>query len=229
MNVIDETPTSWLIATENGGTETKTKCSPLNQLLYGHDLFGLLQHGDEIWMKDVDGEKAVTIIPSQESECFTLRLEDCPDLTLGEHHKTDLIEAMAEMYDEHDGESVEPLVALYDEIRSNMAREEVLSVFSAALSEWVEVREDGWYINGHVLLTLEGEIYHPGTNSRKRSGNGVVNDGSSVQAYGLRAADLTSGMDREITEDDETYRLTDREMKFIGKAIWLVENTPNRN
>jgi hypothetical protein len=229
MNVIDETPTSWLIATPDGGTETKTKCSDLNQLLYGHDLFGLLEYGDEIWMKSVDGEKDVTIIPDPESECYTLRLEDCPDLTLGEHHKTDLVEAMAKMYEEHDGDTVKALVTLYDDIRAGMVRGDVLDIFAEALSERVEVRDDGWLINGHVLLTFEAEIYHPSTDSRKRQGNGVVAEGSSVQAYGLRAATLTEDMDRDITTNGESYRLTNKEMKFIGKAVWLVENTPDRS
>jgi hypothetical protein len=36
-------------------------------------------------------------------------------------------------------------------------------------------------------------------------------------------------MDRDITTNGESYRLTNKEMKFIGKAVWLVENTPDRS
>lgn len=229
MNIVDETPTSWLIMTPDGSTETKTKSSDLNKLLYGHDLFALLEFGDEIWVKDPPEEKSVTIIPGEDAMCYTLRVEGLPDLSLGEHHKTKLIEAMAKIYDEYDGESVTPLLDLYDSIRSDMAREKVLSIFLDALSEKVEERDNGWFINGHLLLTYEGEMYHPSTHSRKRSGGRVVSEGSSTQAYSIRDyANVTEDMRREVTLNGEKYRLTDREMKFVGKAMWAIKNTPDR-
>lgn len=227
MEVIESNEVNWLVLTDDGRTETKTKASSLNQLLYGHNLFGLLDRGDEIWTKNPDDQQSITIIPGDEAKQYTLRFENAPDLTLGEHHKTDLIDAMAEMYNEYDGENIEPLLRLYDDVRANMVRQEVLGVFLDALSDKVAERDDGWFINGHLKLTYEGEFYHPSTESRKRSGQSVIGN-FGTQAYQVNVSSVTSEMDRDVTIDGESYRLTDSEMQFIGKAMWAIENTPDR-
>jgi hypothetical protein len=35
-------------------------------------------------------------------------------------------------------------------------------------------------------------------------------------------------MQREITVDGESYRLTEGEVEFLGLAMWAIENTPDR-
>ena len=227
MRVLDENNTNWLIMTSDGSTETKTKASNLNQLLYGQSLFGLLERGDEIWTKNPDNQQKITIVPGDEAKQYTLQPEDAPDLTLGEHHKTDLIDALAEMYDEYDGDDISPLLRLYDTVRANMVRQTILGVFVDALGDKVEEREDGWFINGHLKLTYEGELYHPSTDSRKRSGQSVIGNFGTT-AYNVNVSSVTSGMDRDVTIDGESYRLTDSEMQFIGKALWAIKNTPDR-
>lgn len=227
MRVLEENAVNWLVMTSDGSTETKTKSSNLNQLLYGQNLWGLIDEGSEIWTKNLDGEKSVTIIPGEDAKEYTLQIDDAPDLTLGEHRKTDLIDALAEMYDKYDGESVKPLVRLYDDVRENMARSNVLNVFLDAFSDKVEELEDGWLINGHLKLTYEGEFYHPSTDSRKRSGQSVIGD-FGTPAYNVNVSSVTSDMSRNLTIDGEKYRLTNKEMRFIGKAVWGIENTPDR-
>lgn len=227
MRILEENSTNWLVMTSDGSTATKTKSSELNQLLYGHNLWGLIDEGSEIWSKNPDGEQSITIIPGEDAKEYTLQLEDAPSLTLGEQRKTDLIEAMAEMYNKYDGESIEPLVRLYDEVRENMVRGSILSVFLDALRDKVRELEDGWMINGHLKLTFEGEFYHPSTESKKRSGQSVIGNFGTT-AYNVNVSAVTSDMSRDLTIDGEDYRLTNKEMTFIGKAIWAVENTPDR-
>jgi hypothetical protein len=228
MEILEENTTNWLVMTPDGSTETKTKSSPLNQLLYGHNLWGLLDTGDEIWThKGKEDEPTVTIIPG-ENDCYTIRLGNAPDLTIGAHHKTDLIDALIEMYQEGDGESVQPITALYDSIRRDMLRADLLDAFSKAFAGKVEVRDDGWFINGHLLLNYEGEFYHPETDSRQRSGRSVIGVNSASEAYRLQVESPEEMMSREITIDGETRRLTPKEMKFLSKAIWAVEKTPDR-
>lgn len=229
MQVLEENSTNWLILTENGSTTTKTKASSLNQLLYSHDLFGLLERGDEIWTcsNPEVAEPTVTIIPDDEAKCYTLRIGDHPDLTLGANHKSDLLDALVEVYETHNGNSVAPILDLYDSVRENMVRADVLKPFARVLTDKVEERDDGWFINGHLLLTYEGEFYHSDHTSRTRSGR-VIGEGMARQAYKLSTDAPTSDMRRSVTVDGQTYRLTDSETEFVAKAMWAIENTPDR-
>lgn len=226
MQVLEENDTNWLILTDEGSTETKTKASDLNKLLYGKDLWGLLDTGSEVWINSgAEGEPKVTLIPDDNAECYTIRLEKGDDLHLGAHHKTDLVDALAEMYEEHDGESVAPILDLYEEIREGMVRGEVLSAFlRGGIADRVEQREGGWFINGHLLLTWEGDFYHPNNVSRNRSGS-VIGKGTSVEAYGVNIDPPTGDMAREVTVEGKTYRLTNAEVEFLARAMWGIENT----
>jgi hypothetical protein len=225
IEVIDDNPTNWLVLTPEG-TETKSKDSKLNQLLYGHDLFGLIDRGDEIWQKSgVEDEPSVTVIPDEDALCYTIQLDSGPDLTLGANHKTELIDALAEVYDRDDG-SIKPILDLYDRIREDMIRDFVLTPFAKAFSDKVEERDDGWLIYDHLLLTLEGDFFHPNTDSKQRSGSSVIPAGSNNRAYsGVNIGNPEQSMAREITVDGESYRLTTKEVTFLAKAIWAVQNT----
>lgn len=227
MQVLDENETNFLVHTDDG-TATKTKASNLNKLLFGHNLAGLLQEGSEVWSINPDGEPRVTVIPDENAECYTIRIEDAPqDLNLGKHHKTDLVDVLAEVYQEHDGESVKPLLRLYEDVRENMVRDFLLDQFQKVFGDRVEVRDQGWFINGHLLLTFENEFYHSEAVSRNRSGS-VIGEGMSIEAYGLQMDDPAADINRRVSYDGEDYRLTDAEMEFLGRAMWAIEETPDR-
>jgi hypothetical protein len=229
MQVLDDNSENWLLLTDDGSTVTKTKSSNLNQLLFGHDLFSLLETGNEVWVsKDRDDEPQVTVIPDDEAQCYTLRVGDLPPLTLPENRKSDLIDALAEVYEDYDGRSSVPLVQLYDEVRGNMVRDTVLEVFVPAFGARIEERDDGWFINGHLLLNFEGEFHHPTTTSRQRSGQIVIGSGAAAEAYDVSLDKVAASMQREITVDGESYRLTEGEVEFLSLAMWAIENTPDR-
>lgn len=229
VTILEDNDSNWLIATESGPT-TKTKSSELNQLLYGHNLFGLIEDGNQIWQNcGAEGEPSVTLIPGEEAKKYTIEISEAPKLTLGKHHKTDLIDALAEVYEDHDGDSVQPILDLYDSIREDMIRESVLEPFADAFSGEVAVRDDGWLINGHLLLTLEGDFFHPNTKSHTRSGGQCIPLGSKESAYSVRVGKPEQSMSRSVTVDGEDYRLTTKEVRFIAKAMWAVENTPDRS
>jgi hypothetical protein len=228
MEVLEENPTNWLIMTADGSTATKTKSSDLNQLLYGHDLFGLLDTGNTIWQSQGrEDEPSVTIIPDDNAECYTIRVGDYPDLTLGAQRKTDLVDAMTEMYEDYGGESLAPILDLYEKVRSNMIREKVLRPFLDVFGDKVAERDDGWFINGHLLLTYEGDFYHPNNVSRNRSGS-VIGQGTSIAAYGVNIDAPKGSMKRNVTVDGEDYRLTNSEVTFLARAMWGIENTPDK-
>lgn len=229
MQVLEENNTNWLIMTADGSTATKTKSSDLNQLLYGEDLWGLLDTGTEIWMSNgADDEPKVTLIPDDNAECYTIRIEDGGQLHLGAHHKTDLVDALGTMYRDDDGESVAAILNLFDRIRSDMVRQDVLQPFlDGPLDGIIEGRDDGWFINGHLLLTWEREFYHPDNVSRNRSGS-VIGEGTSIAAYGVSFKSPSGEMSRQMEVGGETFRLTDAEMEFLSRAMWGIKNTPDK-
>jgi len=230
MQVLEKNATNFLVRNEDGSITTKTRDSDLNKLLFGHNLYGLIEEGSSVWQSSgAESEPEVTIIPDDESKSYTVRLDNAPDLTLGPHYKTDLIEALAAVYEQHDAESVAPLISLYDDVRESMIRKEVLAPFAKAFSDKVEVRDDGWFINGHLLLTFEGDFFHPNSQSRTRNGRGVTSHQSQMQAYSVDISNGSADMDRDVTLNGESYRLTDTEMNFLAKAIWAFENTPDRS
>jgi hypothetical protein len=229
MRVLESNATNFLVRNEDGSITTKTRDSDLNKLLFGHNLYGLIEEGSSVWTNSgSESEPKVTLIPDDEAKSYTLRLDNAPDLTLGPHYKTDLIEALAAVYEQHNAESVAPLLSLYDDVRENMIRKEVLEPFSRVFSDKVEVRDDGWFINGHLLLTFEGDFFHPNTTSRERSGGNVTSYQSQMQAYSVDISEGAADMSRDVTLNGESFRLTDTEMEFLGKLVWSIENTPDR-
>jgi len=237
MEVLQSNDANWLVQFDNGEVDTVTK-SPLNRLLFDHDLWGLLKKGDEIvTYQGGENQPKVTVIPSDDATEFTLKVKDAnDDLHLGEHHKPDLIDALKEAHEPDDGVDVLPIIDLYDTIREDMVRESVMERMAdyGPFSEAVEPRSGGWLIHDHLLLTWEGDFYHPDTTSRNRSGS-VIKDGARAEAYDLRldSCSLPSA-DRDVTIGGEQYRLTDAEMEFIARGVWAVAEAPrerqaNRN
>jgi hypothetical protein len=231
MQILDNNDTNYLVLTDDGSTETKSKASDLNKLLFEHRLFDLLQEGSEMWSSSGydDNCPAVHIHPDDNAECYTLQIMsgDYPKLTLGKHQKTDLVSALAEVYD-GDERSVQPLLTLYDDIRANMIREEALAGFADAFGDTVVRQEDGWFIHDHLLLTWDCELHHPRTESRQRSGQQVIGASSTKVAYDVNISAIEGEIDRNITHDGTDWRLTDGEVQFLAKVIWAVKNAPRR-
>jgi hypothetical protein len=228
MNVLEENPTNYLVRTSDGRAVTKTKSSNLNQLLYGHNLAGLLEEQEEVLQisPEAEEEPTATIIPQGEQK-YEMVFSTFPEsLVLGAHHKTLLVDALAETFQEYDSETVAPLVKLYEDTRKDMVRENALEAFNSLPG--VKARESGWFINGHLLLSWEGEFYHPKTDSRKRSGGVVVPVKSSSEAYNVSVDAAEADMERNVEHEGTTYRLTDSEVEFLAKAMWAIKNTPDQ-
>lgn len=228
MNVLEENSTNYLVQTSDGSIVTKTKSSNLNQLLYTHNLAGLLEEQDEMLQvtPEAEDESNATVIPLGDQRYELSFSSFSEPLVLSPHHKTLLVDALAEMFQEYESETVKPLLRLYEDIREDMVREEILEPFAALPG--VEHREDGWFINGHLLLSWEREFYHPLNDSRRRSGKQVVPVNSSSQAYNVSVDPAKADMNRVVEAEDGTYRLTDSEVEFLAKAMWAIENSPDR-
>lgn len=230
--IIEQNTVNMIVQSEDGSVDVVTR-SPMNRLLFDHNLWGVLRAEDDILvLSGQRGQQGVTLTPTGDDH-YRLELDEAADdLHLGPHQKHRLIDALQEVYEgetqEVDGterRSTAPLVRLYTDIRANMVRDEVIAhvVNRPPLSEAVEVVTDGLLIHDHLLLTWEGEFYHPQTTSRSVSGS-TVQMGASEDAYRLRFGHEEDPPSLVI--DGETYLLTRSEMEFIAKAVWGVTKAP---
>lgn len=222
MEIIDNTPANYLVRRDDGTTDTLGK-SKQNRLLIEHNLWGLLQDGTEVLSLDVADQPPITVVPSEEAREFTLSVGDYESIHLGPHKKSELVDALIEEEQEARAES---LVTLFDRIRENRVRTEVIDAFlgQQPFADTVESNADGWLIHDHLLLTWECEFYHPNTTTYERSGS-TVEQGSSEPAYEPDINPPESD-ERSVTLNGTDYRLTNAEMEFIARALWGVANAP---
>lgn len=224
MNIKDTTVSNWLIEFDDGTTDVVPK-SKQNTLLIEHNLWGLLQEGTEVMTIDgTDDHPSITLVPSDDAKEFTLRVGDYEALHLGAHHKSRLVNALADGKAEDDVAA--RLLDLFDDLRNSQVRSRVVTALAERppFSEHVEDTPGGWLVHDHLLLTWEREFYHPKTTSRNRSG-GIVDSGSSERAYNVNVS-LADGHQRQVTLDGTDFRLTDAEMAFVAKALWAITHAP---
>lgn len=223
--VLDKSESNMLIQRDTGEVEN-VPLSPLNRLLFDHNLWGLLREGGEILRLQSNDERGATIIAGDDARTYTLDVGSTESLHIGEHQKGDLVDALIDVY-ESDERRVAPIVELYDRLRASMVRQRVVNYIAQnpPTSSHVEIRADGWLIHGDLLLTWDSEFVHPETTSRTVRGSGV-REGASDEAYQMQLGQ-TSSENRTLTIDGETRRLTDSEMKFVAKAMWSIKKAPN--
>ena len=224
--ILDETDANLLVQHDNGRVEM-ISLSPMNKLLYDHDLWGLLREGDEILMIGAtDTTPRVEVAPIEdEDNGYNLVVDDLEPLHLGPHHQSRLIDALMDYYE---SDTPEQLIRMFDSIRNKQIRPCIFESLAtkAPFSQAVEHEDGGWLIYDHLLLTFEGKFHHPDTTSRRVSGSAVSN-GSSQEAYKINVQSTTKDMDRTLTIDGQKFRLSDNEMEFFAKSIWALKNAPN--
>lgn len=225
--ILEETNANWYVVKPDGSTENIPK-SPENRLLYEHNLYSFLRHGNDVLVFNTDSDDTeVRVIASEDASEYDMIVGDGDRLHLGPHLKSDLVNALIEVYD-GDERDPAPLIEMYDDIRSERVREPVINELSARepFASAVTTSADGWLIHDHLLLTWERDLHHPDTTAYNRRGNTVA-EGSSEIAYELRVGEPSSDdADRQLTVNGETYRLTDAEMEFVAKAAWGLKYAP---
>lgn len=227
--LLDKNDANLLVQNDNGEIEL-VPLSPLNRLLFDHDLWGLLRRGDEVvQFAATDDGPTVTIQPDRDAANYTIHVGQFDPLHLGVHQKSMLVDALIEVYEDGNGDDPEPIIRLYDRVRERQVRQHIIEPLAdqPPFASRVEKTDDGWLINGHLLLTWEREFFHPNTTSRKVVGSGVA-PGSSEKAYKVRFGDAAESMERELTIGGMRYRLTDAELEFIARAMWGITSAPAR-
>lgn len=218
MEVLESNPTNFLVLTDEGEVEPITR-TDTNTLLFDHNLWGVLRDGTDILsLSGTEDEPGVSVTPSPDAREFMVAVDDEAPAYLGEHWKSDFVEALRKTYDDDD-RSVQPLLDLVRNLREmqidpgDVAPLLTVEPFASA----VEERMGGWLINDHLLLSWEGDFYHPGTTSRRVSGSSVAR-GSSDSAYEVAFGPTDAGQ-TTLDMDYET---------FVSKAAWAVSAAPKQ-
>lgn len=219
VTVMDETSSNYLVKYPDGTVDNVSR-SPHNRLLFEHNLWGLLKSRDTVWRGE-DDDYEVEIRPAE--EYFTLSLNG-NDVKIGDEQKTELVDALSDVYENPYKDGMEAMVELYDEISEGRVRQRIINRFAnGELFDSIELKPRGWLFHDHVLLTYDAKAIHPGTTSRKRSGS-LIEENSSTDAYDLH---IEAGEARETRfPDGNKVRLTATEMEFLAKAMWLKEHAP---
>jgi hypothetical protein len=223
MQIIDETPANFLVQ-EDGDIRSIGR-SKLNRALVEQDLWGLLRDGDEILNLRADDQPKVTLIPHEGGNEFELQIGEERQVHLGPHHKSQVVDILVDH--EKSEPKIKSLVSLYDEIREDMVRKEIMEYIAERepFANHVVANESGWLIHDHLLLTWETEFYHPNTTTYDRSGS-VIGEGLSERAYRVNIDRITDDIDRRMELDGEVYYLTESEMEFLAKGLWAAANAP---
>lgn len=233
--ILDDRDEQVTVRLPDGSIDIFSKANPETKLLFDHDLWDVLQTGERsltfAWGR-ADAGDTLHLIPREDGPGFRLTID--PDepvhtITLGEQHVPNVIEALAAAYTEPPASEVpdpQPIVDLYQSYQENRCRQDVLASIAGRVSlfQGVDVTDDGWLFNDHLLLDYEAEFYHPGTTSRVRSGS-VVDASAANCAYDLRIEPAPS--DEPIVVDGTSVLLTNIEQAFLTRAVWAAINAPD--
>jgi hypothetical protein len=224
MEIEETTPANYLVIDD--GKHRMIGRSKQNRALIEENLWGLLKDGNEIYQLDPDDGVKISVIPHEGANEFTLQVGSGGDpVHIGPHNKSLLVAGLVD--NEGEAAKAEAMIRLYDDLREDMVREDVINALAEKppFVQRVELKDGGWLIHGNLLLTWEGDFFHPDTTAYDRSGN-VLGEGMSEPAYNLSLDRVTDSVNRELSIGGEEYFLAESEMQFIAKALWAVANAP---
>lgn len=224
--ILDNQETHALILRDDGTTETVT-WNARNTLIYKHGLSDLLVERSELVVIEGESDTTVEVSPFGGDGSFTIHIErgDFSDSApVPEHRMDELLRALRDVYE--GDRDPRPLVRLAGDILDytvDPGRVQSL-VAIEPFDDAVEVRDDGWYIYDHLLLTYNNEFYHPDSKGRDRSGN-VVSEGANKRAYELQfqsdhdAGQSSLGSFGGLGSDEDT-------VEFLARALWAITYAP---
>lgn len=196
--------------------------SPLTRLVWKHDLWGLLRDRDEPWYAEDDDGLWVGIRPAEDGR-FVIETADITHV-IGQQQFDDLVAILDEAYEHADGDepSPKPIVDALGRLLDTEVNPRAVDPVAEypTFRDHVEVRDDGWFIHDHLLLTYDNEFYHPMTESKERSGGSVIPAGSNAKAYELQFRGTTTDEQATLGEFTRTANV-----EFITRAKWAVDHT----
>ena len=124
-------------------------------------------------------------------------------------------------------EDIGALIDVYDEVMSTQVRRDVINALLDTFDETfrIEKTPSGWVVDKFFIVDWTASMYaktdDPDSADVVRSGSGVVEADRSfefVQLYLNREIEPVT-----VSINGESFRLSEREMLFLGKVNWLLD------
>jgi len=124
-------------------------------------------------------------------------------------------------------EDIGALIDVYDEVMSKQVRRDVINALLDTFDETfrIEKTPSGWVVDEFFIVDWTASMYaktdDPDSADVVRSGSGVVEADRSfefVQLYLNRDIEPVT-----VSINGESFRLSEREMLFLGKVNWLLD------
>jgi hypothetical protein len=124
-------------------------------------------------------------------------------------------------------EDIGALIDVYDEVMSKQVRRDVINALLDTFDETfrIEKTPSGWVVDEFFIVDWTASMYaktdDPDSADVVRSGSGVVEADRSfefVQLYLNREIEPVT-----VSINGESFRLSEREMLFLGKVNWLLD------
>jgi len=124
-------------------------------------------------------------------------------------------------------EDIGALIDVYDEVMSTQVRRDVINALFDTFDETfrIEKTSSGWVVDEFFIVDWTASMYaktdDPDSADVVRSGSGVVEADRSfefVQLYLNREIEPVT-----VSINGESFRLSEREMLFLGKVNWLLD------
>lgn len=221
--ILETRDSHYLVQRDDGSVELVTR-TDMNILIYEHNLAGLLKRGDEVI--NIGDDPRVQLIPNDDATEFTLRIGD-DEFEVATHHKAALVKALLDAYDTGAEPTTRPLLDFAGQLMDTAVNRNVVDRLAdePPFDTHVEVTENGWLINDHLLLTYDNEFYHPST-TRVDSSGSVVSGGSNKLAYDLRFDHRPDDHGQIALDSFDYLGDTDDQVEFVARAYWAITYAP---
>lgn len=194
---------------------------PENELPFDDGMSGFLSGSEALVLSESGPE--VMVAPTGNRNCYILRVDgDTVETTPKQAEQV-----LRGIKDAAIDRVFDPLVRLYDDIRSSQVRREVINALHETFDESERITQtpSGWLVDEFYLVDWSASMYaktdDPDEADVKRSGSGVVEMDRSFEFVQLSMRRDVEPV--EVRINGEAFRLTEREMLFLAKINWLLD------
>lgn len=194
---------------------------PADELPFEGGMHEFLAGNEALVLSESDPE--VMVAPTGNEYCYILRVNGDTVETTPKQAE----EVLKGIKDAAIDRVFQPLVKLYDDIRSSQVRREVINALHDTFDESERIKQtpSGWLVDEFYVVDWTASMYaktdDPEEADVKRSGSGVTEMDRSFEFVQLRINRDIEPV--EVRINGEAFRLTEREMLFLGKINWLLD------
>jgi len=193
---------------------------PMDELPFDGGLGSFLSGDEAILLSE---EPKLIVSSTSSRNCFIIHYDGNTVETTPSMSESVLLGVKEAAVDEDIG----ALIDVYDEVMSKQVRRDVINALLDTFDETfrIEKTPSGWVVDEFFIVDWTASMYaktdDPDSADVVRSGSGVVEADRSfefVQLYLNREIEPVT-----VSINGESFRLSEREMLFLGKVNWLLD------